>query len=108
MRGLLGGCRANDVVSVLARRLVGMGNRARRARLAQQARAVPVISGCDCGCSAMGRVVFAVTCGACGRSWSGDLVMPTNGAVGDRREVFASCTCGVEAAGSGQIVQLLT
>lgn len=89
-------------------RLVGMGNRARRARLARQARAVPLVTGCGCGCTAVGRVAFEVTCAACGRVSSGDVVMPTNGVVGDRREVFASCSCGTEAAGSGRIVELLT
>lgn len=93
-------------MSVATLTLVGMGNRARRARLVQQARAVPLLAGCGCGCSAVGRVAFELTCGNCGRSWSGDLVMPTNGVVGDMREVFAWCTCGVEAAGSGRIVEL--
>lgn len=69
---------------------------------------MPLVAGSGCGCSAMGRVAFEVTCGDCGRTWSGDLVMPTNGAVGDRREVFASCTCGAEAAGVGRIVELLS
>lgn len=95
-------------MSGAAVRLARMGNRARRARLVREVRAVPVVPGCSCGCTAMGRVVFEVTCGDCGRTWSGELVMPTTGAVGDRREVFASCTCGAEAAGAGRIVELLT
>lgn len=85
----------------------GMGKRTRRDRLFREAGAVPLVARCGCGCSALGRIAYEVTCRQCGRRSGGELVMPTNGAVGDQREVYASCACGAEAAGTGRVVELL-
>jgi hypothetical protein len=84
-----------------------MGNRRRRERLARQARAVPLSGHQGCGCTGVVRLVYRAVCGSCGAFSEGEAVMPSNGAVGDVRDVFASCVCGGEAAGTGRVVEVL-
>lgn len=84
-----------------------MGSRRRRQRLVEQSRAVPLAGHAGCGCAGLVRLVYEAACLACGRTWQDQVVLPSNGGVGDQREVFCSCVCGAEASGIGRIVELL-
>jgi hypothetical protein len=54
------------------------------------------------------RLAYQASCEACGGVWEAEVVIPSNGAVGDARPVFCSCQCGAEVVGIGRIVEQLS
>jgi hypothetical protein len=87
-----------------------MGNQRRRQRLAERARAIPLAGerGQGCRCERLVRLAYRASCQACAAVWEAEVLIPSNGVVGDERPVFCSCACGGEAAGTGRIVELLS
>lgn len=87
----------------------GMGTRRRRQRLGERARALPLgeLRGRGCLCCGLVRLAYSATCPVCASVWQDEVVIPSNGVVGDAREVLCSCACGGDAVGVGRIVELL-
>jgi hypothetical protein len=87
-----------------------MGKRRRRQRVAERVRAIPLAGdrALGCGCERLVRLAYHARCEDCDAVWEAEVVIPSNGAVGDRRPVFCSCACGADATGAGRIVELLS